>query len=125
MVEKTDEIDECMLNSQNFSSQSFALRKSLYCIFYSYNLLTWVCQDFSRYVEIWNLKVYFCLITHKKGAPENKDPPEGKELPNLSVPYVLEVIPSIVIVIIASCIADVTRVLKQAKRSLLKIVIQS
>ena len=27
---------------------------------------------------------YFHPITHKKDAPENKDPPEGKKLSNLS-----------------------------------------
>ena len=93
MVEKSDEFDEHMLNSQNFSYQNFAFRKFWYYIFYSFNLLTWVCQDLSHYVETWNLKVYFCSITHKKGAPEDKDPPEGKELPNQSVPYVSKVIP--------------------------------
>ena len=36
---------------------------------------------------------YFCLITHKKDAPEDKDPPEGKELSNLSGPYLLKVVP--------------------------------
>ena len=30
---------------------------------------------------------YFRPITHKKNAPEDKDPPEGKELSNLSGPY--------------------------------------
>ena len=30
---------------------------------------------------------YFHPITHKKDAPEDKDPPEGKELSNLSGPY--------------------------------------
>ena len=30
---------------------------------------------------------YFRPITHKKDAPEEKDPPEGKELSNLSWPY--------------------------------------
>ena len=29
---------------------------------------------------------YFLPITHKKDAPENKDSPEGKKLPNLSGP---------------------------------------
>ena len=42
---------------------------------------------------------YFYLITHKKDAPEDKDPPEVKELSNLSGPYLSEVIPPIVIVI--------------------------
>ena len=32
-------------------------------------------------------------ITHKKNAPEDKDPPEGKELSNLSWPYLSKVIP--------------------------------
>ena len=27
--------------------------------------------------------MYFRPITHKKNAPKDKDPPEGKELPNL------------------------------------------
>ena len=65
---------------------------------------------------------YFHPITHKKDAPEDKDPPEGKELSNLSEPYLSKVIPPIVIVIncyIAMYNADVTRprVLKQAKHS--------
>ena len=30
---------------------------------------------------------YFRPITHKKDAPEDKDPPEGKELSDLSWPY--------------------------------------
>ena len=34
---------------------------------------------------------YFRLITHKKDAPEDKDPPEGKELSNLSWPYLWKV----------------------------------
>ena len=37
---------------------------------------------------------YFCLITHKKDTPEDKDPPEGKELPNLSGPCLSKVIPA-------------------------------
>ena len=36
---------------------------------------------------------YFHPITHKKDAPEDKDPPEGKELSNLSGPYLSKVIP--------------------------------
>ena len=36
---------------------------------------------------------YFRPITHKKDAPEDKDPPEGKELSNLSWPYLSKVIP--------------------------------
>ena len=31
---------------------------------------------------------YFHSITHNKDAPKDKDPPEGKELPNLSRPYI-------------------------------------
>ena len=34
---------------------------------------------------------YFCPITHKKDAPEDKDPPEGKELSHLSWPYLSKV----------------------------------
>ena len=37
---------------------------------------------------------YFRLITHKKNAPEDKDPPEGKELSNLLGPYLSKVIPT-------------------------------
>ena len=36
---------------------------------------------------------YFHPITHKKDAPEDKDPPERKELSNLSGPYLSKVIP--------------------------------
>ena len=36
---------------------------------------------------------YFCLITHKKDAPEDKNPSEGKELSNLSGPYLSKVMP--------------------------------
>ena len=36
---------------------------------------------------------YFHPITHKKDAPEDKDPPEGKELSNLSGPYLSKVTP--------------------------------
>ena len=36
---------------------------------------------------------YFCPITHKMYIPEDKDPPEGKELPNLLGSYMSKVIP--------------------------------
>ena len=35
---------------------------------------------------------YFPPIIHKKNTPEDKDPPEGKELSNLSGPYLSKVI---------------------------------
>ena len=35
---------------------------------------------------------HFHPITHKKDAPEDKDRPEGKELSNLSGPYLSKVI---------------------------------
>ena len=38
---------------------------------------------------------YVRPITHKKDASEDKDPPEGKKLPNLSEPYLSKVIPSL------------------------------
>ena len=63
---------------------------------------------------------YFRPITHKKDAPEDKDPPEGKELSNLSwPPYSLKVIPPSSLLSIASYLynADITRVLKQTKCS--------
>ena len=37
---------------------------------------------------------YFRPITHKMYTPEDKDPPEGKELPNLFGLYISKVIPS-------------------------------
>ena len=37
---------------------------------------------------------YFRPIIHKTDTPEDKDPPEGKKLPNLSWPYLLKVVPS-------------------------------
>ena len=36
---------------------------------------------------------YFHPITHKIYTPEDKDPPEGKELPNLFELYISKVIP--------------------------------
>ena len=42
---------------------------------------------------------YFHPITHTMYAPEDKDPPEGKELSNLSGPYYIESYTPIVIVI--------------------------
>ena len=42
---------------------------------------------------------YLRPITHKKDAPEDKDPPEGKKLPSLSGPYLSKVSYTIVIVI--------------------------
>ena len=39
-------------------------------------------------------KHYFRPITSKKNTAEDKDPPEGKQLPNPSGPYLLKVIPS-------------------------------
>ena len=66
------------------------------------------------------LTKYFRPITNKKDAPEDKDPPEGRELSNLSWPYLSKVIPApLSLLSIASYMynADITRVLKQAKRS--------
>ena len=61
---------------------------------------------------------YFRPITHKKDAPEDKDPPEGKELSNLSWPYLsAKVIPPSSSIASYLYNADITRVLKQAKRS--------
>ena len=41
---------------------------------------------------------YFHPITHKKDAPEDKDPPEGKELSNLSWPYLLSYTPIVIVI---------------------------
>ena len=43
---------------------------------------------------------YFRLITHKMYAPEDKDPPEGKELPNL---FGRSYISKVIIVIVINC----------------------
>ena len=43
---------------------------------------------------------YFRPITHKKDAPKDKDPPEGRELSNLSWPYLSKVIPPSVVIVI-------------------------
>ena len=43
---------------------------------------------------------YFRPITHKKDAPEDKDPPEGKELSNLSWPYLSKVIATPIVIVI-------------------------
>ena len=42
---------------------------------------------------LYGMLKYFRPITHKKDAPEDKDPPEGKELSDLSWPYLSKVIP--------------------------------
>ena len=55
----------------------------------------------------------------KKDAPEDKDLPKGKKLPNLSGPCLSKVMPSSSSSI-ASCNADVTSVLKQTKHSFTK-----
>ena len=60
---------------------------------------------------------YFRPIAHKKDAPEDKDPPEGKELSNLSWQYLSKVILSSLSIASYLYNADTTRVLKQAKRS--------
>ena len=62
---------------------------------------------------------YFRPITHKKDTPEDKDPPEGKELCNLFGSYLSKAIP-LSLWSIASCNTDVTSVLKHAKCSLTK-----
>ena len=46
---------------------------------------------------------YFRPIAHKKDAPEDKDPPEGKELFNLSWPYLSKVIPSSLSIEVINC----------------------
>ena len=63
---------------------------------------------------------YFRPITHRKDAPEDKDPPERKELSNLSWPYLSKLYPHRHrYQLLATCIAnaDITKVLKQAKCS--------
>ena len=60
----------------------------------------------------------------KKDVPKDKDPPEGKKLPNLCGPCLLKVMPSSSRSI-ASCNADVTTVLKQGKCCFTKNVIRS
>ena len=60
---------------------------------------------------------YFRPITHRKDAPEDKDPLEGKELSNLSVPYLSKVTPPSSSIASYLYNADVTMVLKQAKHS--------
>ena len=65
---------------------------------------------------------YFRPISHKKNAPEDKDPPEGKKLSNLSGPkslFIEKLYPhrhrGQLLPVVYN--ADVTRVLKQAERS--------
>ena len=80
-----------MLNRQSFPYQNFALRKSQYWIFYGYNLLTWVCHIMLGH----GMLKYFRPITHKKDAPEDKDPPEG----TIYLGHIIESYTPIVIVI--------------------------
>ena len=104
MVEKSDEFDECILtlNRQKISYQNLiALRKFWYCIASYCTLLTSVCQGLAitlcRDMESGVLSSHYSC---KKDATEDKDPPEGKKLPNLSGPCLSKVIATIVIVII-------------------------
>ena len=48
---------------------------------------------------------YFRPITHKKGASEDKDPPEGKELSNLSWPYLSKVSYTPIVIVITELLA--------------------
>ena len=75
MVEKSDEFDERMLNSQNFPYQNFALKNFTVIIF---------CQGFSHYIGTVILK-YF---RHKK------DPPESKELYSIRLGHYRRLYPS-------------------------------
>ena len=62
-----------MLNRQSFPYRNFALRKSQYCIFYGYNLLTWVCHVMSGHgIKGHGMLKYVHPITHKKDAPEDQ-----------------------------------------------------
>ena len=60
---------------KNFPTKILHLENFGIAYFYGYNLLTWVCQVMSRH----EILKYFHPITHKKHAPKDKDPPEGKE----------------------------------------------
>ena len=65
---------------------------------------------------------YFRPITHKMYASEDKDPPQGNELPNAI--YLGHIYRKLYHrhrdQLIATCNTDVTRVLKQAKCSFIK-----
>ena len=91
-----------MLNRQSFPYQNFALRKfSVGLHIYQLNS---VCHVMSQH----GILKYFRPILDKK------DPPEDKELPD-PLSKVTTGSSSI-----ASCSAEVTKVLKQAKRSVTK-----
>ena len=114
MVEKSDKFltNGCWI--VKFSYQSFALTKFWYCIFYGYNLLTWVCIRVCHFMLRHKTLKYFRPITSKKHSPEDKDPREWKELPILTGPHLSKVIPSLSSSI-GSCNAEVTKELKGIK----------
>ena len=89
------------VESSNFSYQNFALRKFLVLHFYGHNLLTLVCHVMLQH----RILKYFHPVLDKK------DPSEDKELPNPSGPL-SKVEPSLSI---ASCKAEIMKVLKQVK----------
>ena len=88
MVEKSDKFDECMLNRQNFPTKILHLKNFgiAYFTVIIYQLeFVRVCHVMSGH-GIRSTSVRF-------DAPEDKDPPEGKNLPNLSDLCLSKVIP--------------------------------
>ena len=111
-MEKSDEFDEYMLNCQRILHLENLSIAYFTVIIYQLGFVR-ICHVMSGH----GIMKYFRPITHKKDAPEDKDPPEGKGLSNQYWPYLSKVIPPSSS--LATCImpADITRVLKQAKRS--------
>ena len=118
-VEKSDEFDEHMLNRQNFSYQNIAFRKFRYYIFYGYNTnlslsgFVTLCRGMESWSTFIPLPIRRTLLKTRIHLKEKSGPIY------LGHTYLSKVIPSSSWSI-ASCNADITKVLKQVKRSFTK-----
>ena len=87
-----------------FPTKILHLNFFVYCIFYGYDLLTWV----SGFLSLCRILKYFCLISDKK------DPPKVKELYSIYMSGPLSKVIPIVITVVATelCIynAEVTKI---------------
>ena len=73
MVEKSDEFDECVLNRQNFPSKILHL-ENIGIVYFTVIINFTDLIGFVTFSGHGILKYFH--ITHKKDAPEDKDPPQ-------------------------------------------------
>ena len=85
-MEKSDEFDECMFNRQKFPT------KILHLEYFGIAYFTVMSGH--------GILEYFHPIIYKMYAPEDKDPPERKELSNLFGSYIYIYIKGYTIIIV-------------------------